>query len=85
MFQFLPWIALSQVIQSVEDKINSSVGNAIPVFMMKDLHRLYQEMLDNVNVTKLKEEILKRVPTLCERRNGKFILLTLDRHVGKAF
>ena len=53
--------------------------------MMKDLHHLYQEMLDNVNVTKLKEEILKRVPTLCEQRNGKFILLTLDRHVGKAF
>ena len=37
MFEFLPWIALSKVTESVEDKIDSSVGNAIPVFMMKDL------------------------------------------------
>ena len=94
MFQFLPGIALSQVTESVEDKINSSVANAISVFMMKDLHRLYQEMIrnldaseeiiNNVNVTRLKEEILKEVPALCEQRNGKFILLTLDAHVGKA-
>ena len=61
---------------------------------MKDLHCLYQEMIrnlyaseeitNNVNVTKLKDKILKRVPTLCEQRDGKFILLTFDRQVGKA-
>ena len=94
VFQFLSGIALSQVIESVEDKINSSAANAIPVFMMKDLRRLYQEMLwnldaseeiiNNVNVTRLKEEILQEVPALREQRNGKFILLTLDAHVGKA-
>ena len=94
MFRFLPGIALFQVIESVEDKINSSVVNAIPVFMIKDLRSLYQEMLRNLtaseeiiidgNVTRLKEEVLKEVSALCEQRGGKFILLTLDAHVGKA-
>ena len=94
MFRFLPGITLFQVIESVEDKINSSAVNAIPVFMIKDLRCLYQEMLRNliaseeiiidVNVTRLKEEILQEVSALCEQRNGKFILLTLDAHVGKA-
>ena len=65
MFRFLPGIALFQVIESVEDKINSSAVNAIPVFMIKDLRGLYQEMLRNLiaseeiiidgNVTRLKE------------------------------
>ena len=93
MFRFLPGIALFQVIESAEDKINSSVVNAIPVFMIKDLRGLYQEMLRNLiaseeiiidgNVTRLKG-VLKEVSALCEQRNGKFILLTLDAHVGKA-
>ena len=58
---------MSQVIESVKEQINSSVGNAIPVFMMKELRRLYQEMLqnvdtsgeiiDNVNVTRLKKKL----------------------------
>ena len=88
MFQFLLGIALSPVIESFEDKINSSVANAIPVFMIKDLHHLYQEIfqnldapeeiINNVNFTRLKEEILKQVLELCEQRDGKFILLTLD-------
>ena len=70
------------------------MANAIPVFMMKDLRRLYQEMLrnldtseeitNNVNVIRLKEEILEEVPAPCEQRNGKFVLLTLGAHVGKA-
>ena len=70
------------------------MANAIPVFKMEDLRRLYQEMLrnldtseeitNNVNVIRLKEEILEEVPAPCEQRNGKFILLTLDAHVGKA-
>ena len=63
------------------------------VFVVKDLRGLYQDLLRNasveiinkVNVTRLKEEILKEVSALCEQRNGKFILLTLCRNVGKAF
>ena len=50
------------------------------------LRNLYasEKIINNVNVTRLKEEILKWVPALCEQRNGKFILLTLNRQVGKA-
>ena len=86
---------MSQVIESVKEQINSSVGNAISVFMMKELRRLYQEMLrnvdasgeiiNNVNVTRLKEETLNKVLTLCKQRIGKFVLLTLDGQVGTAF
>ena len=85
---------MSQVIESVKEQINSSVGNAISVFM-KELRRLYQEMLrnvdasgeiiNNVNVTRLKEETLNKVLTLCKQRIGKFVLLTLDGQVGTAF
>ena len=84
---------MSQVIESVKEQINSSVGNAISVFM-KELRRLYQEMLrnvdasgeiiNNVNVTRLKEETLNKVLTLCKQRIGKFVLLTLDGQVGTA-
>ena len=94
IFQLLPGIALFQIIESVEDKINSSVANAIPVFMMKYLCCLYQEIfqnldapeeiINNVNATRLKEEILKQAIALCEQRNDKFILLTLDKYVVKA-
>ena len=84
MSQFLPGIISSHVIESVEEKINSSIDNAIPVFMMKNLFHLYQEMprnldaseevINNVNVTRLKKEILKEVPARCDQRNGEFIL-----------
>ena len=62
--------------------------------MMKNLCCLYQEIfqnldppeeiINNVNATRLKEEILKQVIALCKQRNDEFILLTLDAHVGKA-
>ena len=65
----------------------------IPVFMIKGLRSLYQdlpwnldafeEITNNVNVTGLKEKILKELTTLCKQRDGKVILLTLDRNVGK--
>ena len=42
---------MSQVIDSVKEKINSSVVNAIAVFMMKELQRLYQEMLQNLDAS----------------------------------
>ena len=61
--------------------------------MIKGLRSLYQdlpwnldafeEITNNVNVTGLKEKILKELTTLCKQRDGKVILLTLDRNVGK--
>ena len=32
-----------------------------------------QELISNVNVTKLKEETIKEVPALCKQKNGKFV------------
>ena len=51
-FQFLPGIVLSQVIESVDGKINSSMATAIPVFLMKDMRRLYQEMPRNIDASR---------------------------------
>lgn len=74
---------MSQVIESLKENINSSVGNAIPVFILKELPCLYQEklrnldmsqeLISNVNVTKLKEETIKEVTALCKQKNGKFV------------
>ena len=50
-FQFLPGIVLSQVIQSVGGKINQSMANAIPVFLMKDMRCLCQEMPRNIDAS----------------------------------
>ena len=50
MFQFVPGIALSQVIEYVKNKINPSAANTIPVFIMKDLCHLYQGMLPNLEM-----------------------------------
>ena len=58
MFQFLPGITLSQEIESVEEKNNSSVSSSILVFMMKDLRRLYKVMLRNLDAS---EEIINNV------------------------
>ena len=58
--------------------------------MLKDLRKLYQEKLRflgannaDVNVTRLKEEILKQIPGLCEKKSGKYVLLTVTE-VGRA-
>ena len=39
------------------------------------------EIGKNINVTRIKGEILKERLTLCEQRDCKFILLKLDGHV----
>jgi len=61
--------------------------------MMKDLREMYQEKLkelgasqsriDNVNVTRLKESILKEVNGLCEGKNGKYTILTTNGSFGR--
>ena len=58
---------------------------------MKDLRVMYQEKLEElgalneqikrVNVTRLKEHLLKEVHGLCEEKEGKCILLTLNGRV----
>ena len=66
----------------------------VPVFLMKDLKKLYQEkisnlevpsdFIDNVHITRLKEEIFKKIPGICEQKNVKLSVLSLDRENGRA-
>ena len=63
-------ISLNEVLLSMETQIENQIQ--VPVFFMKDLKKLYQQKLnyleaapdfkDNVHVTRLKKEILKRIP-----------------------
>ena len=85
-------IALLEVTNTIEELIITSTNN--PVFMMKDLRVMYQERLrdlnasseqiDRVNVTRLKEHILKEVHGLREEKKGKCVLLTMDGTAGRA-
>ena len=67
-------ISLNEVLLSMETQIENQIQ--VPVFFMKDLKKLYQQKLnyleaapdfiDNVHVTRLKKEILKRIPGIFE-------------------
>ena len=67
-------ISLNEVLLSMETQIENQIQ--VPAFFMKDLKKLYQQKLnyleaapdfiDNVHVTRLKKEILKRIPGLFE-------------------
>ena len=37
-----------------------------------------------MHVTRLKKEILKKIPGLCEQNNGKLSVLSLDGENGRA-
>ena len=62
--------SLTFIAAQIKDQIQ------VPVFFMKDLKKLYQQKLnyleaapdfiDNVHVTRLKKEILKRIPGIFE-------------------
>ena len=86
-------IAIAEISTVIEEKIAIS-DTTTPIFMMKDLRMLYQEklrqlgapeqLIEKVNVTKLKNRILELLPGLCEQKNGKYVILTLNGDVGKA-
>ena len=88
---FFSGIALSEVANTIQELIISS--ETTPVFYMKDLRVMYQEKLEElgasneqierVNVTRLKEHLLKEVYGLCEEKEGKCILLTLNGALGR--
>ena len=79
-------IALSEVVSIIEEKI--MCDNQTPVFYLRDLREMYQnrlrnlgaspDVVDKVNVTRLKEDLLQQIPELYEQRNGKYIILTRD-------
>ena len=79
-------IALYEVVSVVQEKI---LGDQhISVFFLKDLRRLYQDWLkylgadediiENVNVTRLKEQLLGEIPGFWEQKTGK---LTVEEDV----
>ena len=41
-------------------------------------------MIQNVHVTKVKEDLLEQVPGLREQRDGKYVILTVDDEFGRA-
>ena len=84
-------IALSHVVSWIEEKVLNE--KELPIFMLKDIRQIYQEhlsilglrkdIIQNVNVTRLKEDILEQMPGLCEKKDGKFVVLTVEDEVGK--
>ena len=86
-------IAIAEISIVIEEKIAIS-DTTTHIFMMKDLRMLYQEklrqlgaaeqLIEKVNITKLKNRILELLPGLCEQKNGKYVILTLNGDVGKA-
>ena len=91
--QMLEGIALSEVVEFVEESILVSDKDTTPVFKLKDLTELYQNRLrmygaeeaaNSVHATRLKNKILENVPGLCATRSGKFVLLTVDGDLGLA-
>ena len=86
-------IALSEVVYFIEETITVSKEGDVPVFRLQELVQMYKEELrsyglndiaDYVHVTRFKYKILQLVPCLRESKAGKFILLTLDKDLGKA-
>ena len=82
-------IALSEVVSVVQEKI--PCDQHISVFFLKDLQRLCQDrlkyldtdedMIKNVNITRLKEQLLGEISGLREQKNGKFVILTVEEDV----
>ena len=85
-------IALNKVISSMEAQIEDQTQ--VPVFLMKDLKKLYQEKLsyieeppnfiDNVHITRLKKEISKKIPGLCKQKMENcqcfLLMVKMDEH-----
>ena len=76
---------------AVEERI---LGDNMSVFYLKDLKALYQERLQylgadkkttqSVNVTRLKEQIIREIPALKVQRDGRCVILTLEEDIGRA-
>ena len=85
-------IALSEIASIIEEKVLHD--KQTPVFYVKDLKKMYQNrlktlgaseiMIQNVNVTRMKEDLLEQVPGLREQRDGKYVILTVDDEFGRA-
>ena len=85
-------IALSEIASIIEEKVLHD--KQTPVFCVKYLKKMFQNrlktlgaseiMIQNVNVTRMKEDLLEQVPGLREQRDGKYVILTVDDEFGRA-
>ena len=85
-------IALSEIASIIEEKVLHD--KQTPVFYVKDLKKMCQNrlktlgaseiMIQNVNVTTMKEDLLEQVLGLREQRDGKYVILTVDDEFGRA-
>ena len=90
--ELIKGIALSELFAFIEDSIDSN--DSIPVFLLKELKKFYQERLElnnapeefvkNVHSTRLNLKILEEIPGLREEKQGKDVVLTLDGEMGRA-
>ena len=78
----------------MEDSIDLSDDSTVPVFRLQDMKIMYQKqmkahgastgMADLVHTTRFKQKLLENIPGLCESKDGRCILLTLDGQMGRA-
>ena len=79
-------ITLSEIASIIEEKVLHD--KQTPVFYVKDLKKMYQNRLktlgaseikiQNVNVTRMKDDLLQQVPGLRQQRDGKYAILTVN-------
>ena len=41
-------------------------------------------MIQNINATRMKEDLLEQIPGIREQRDGKYVILTIDDEFGRA-
>ena len=85
-------IALSEIASIIEEKVLHD--KQTPVFYVNDLKTMCQNrlktlgaseiMIQNVNVTTMKEDLLEQVLGLREQRDGKYVILTVDDEFERA-
>ena len=85
-------MVLSEVVSLVQERILND--SQAPVFSLKDLRKLSHDRLKfpvasenitgNMNLTRLKQELLGEIPGLLEQRNCKCVVLTIEDAFLKA-
>ena len=85
-----------QVLQYIEDTIVFLAEEAMPVFRLQDLTSIYKKQMlkhgalekdaKRVHSTRMRllKQLLEHVPGLCEAKDERNFLLTLDKEVGSA-
>jgi len=84
-------LVLADLVEYID--ASRSETDAVPVFKLKDLQKLYTERLEQlgvfvegrVNATRLKNRILAALPDLQAHKQGRDVLLVFKEDVGEVF